>query len=59
MTEPKLFVYFGFKNGKLVSIIQSTEDNVKAAVDCNYFVADPREAEKQIDLWLKKQELLL
>jgi hypothetical protein len=57
MTEPKLFVYFGFKSGKLVSIVQSTEDSVKKAVDCNYFIVDPVEAEKQIVAWERQAKL--
>jgi len=57
MTERKLFVFFGFKNGKLVSIVQSIEDNAKAAVECSYFVANPQEAEKQIKTWQNKAKL--
>jgi hypothetical protein len=57
MTAPKLFVFFGFKNGKLTSIVQSIEADVKSAVDCHYFVADPEEAEKQIRAWEKEAKL--
>jgi hypothetical protein len=57
MTPAKLFVFFGFKNGKLTSIVQSIEPDVKSAVDCHYFVADPQEAEKQIKTWEKQAKL--
>ena len=50
----KIYNYFGFRHGKLVTVIQSTMDNVEDAIDCNHFVADPQEVEKQIIDWKKQ-----
>ena len=49
----KIYDYFGFRHGKLVTIIQSTMDNVEDALDCNYYIDDPQEPEKQIEEWKK------
>ena len=49
----KIHTYFGFKNGKLVSILQTVNGDVKNAVDCNYYITEPQEVEKQIDKWKK------
>ena len=49
----KIHTYFGFKNGKLVSILQTVNENVKKAVDCNYYIIEPQEVEKQIGKWKK------
>ena len=43
--------HFGFKNGKLVSVLHSVNGNVKKAVDCNYYITEPQEVEKQIEKW--------
>jgi len=50
----KICTYFGFKNGKLVSIIQSIDSNPIKAIDCTYYIAEPQQAEAQIQKW--KQE---
>jgi len=49
----KIHTYLGFKNGKLVSVLQSMDDDVKKAVDCNYYITEPQEVEKQIEKWRK------
>ena len=49
----KIRTYFGFKNGKLVSILQSVNGDVKKAVECSYYIAEPHEVEKQIEKWKK------
>ena len=49
----KISTYFGFKNGKLVSVLQSVNDDVKKAVDCTYYITEPQEVEKQIEKWKK------
>ena len=49
----KIHTYFGFKNGKLVSILQTVNGDVKKAVECNYYITEPQEVEKQIDKWKK------
>jgi len=49
----KIHTHFGFKNGKLVSILQTVNGDVKKGIDCNYYITEPQEAEKQIDKWKK------
>ena len=44
---------FGFRHGKLTTVIQSIIEPVETAIDCKYFVEDPKEAEKQITAWKK------
>jgi len=51
----KICTYFGFKNGKLVSVLQSVDGDVKKAVDCNYYIKEPQEADKQIEKWKKEK----
>jgi hypothetical protein len=50
----KICTYFGFKNGKLVSVLQSVNGDVNKAVDCNYYITEPQEVEKQIEKWKKE-----
>ena len=50
----KIYDYFGFRHGKLVTIIQSTMDNVEDAIDSNYFIDNPQDAQKQIEEWKKQ-----
>ena len=50
----KICTYFGFKNGKLVSVLQSINGDVNKAVDCNYYITEPQEVEKQIEKWKKE-----
>ena len=50
----KIHTYFGFKNGKLVSVLQSVNDDVKKAVNCTYYITEPQEVEKQIENWKKE-----
>lgn len=47
--------YFGFKNGKLVSVLQSVNCSAKKAMDCTYYIAQPQEFEKQIKKWKKEK----
>jgi len=49
----KINTYFGFKNGKLVSVLQSVNGDVKKAIDCTYYILNPQEVEKQIQNWKK------
>jgi len=51
----KIHTYFGFKKGKLVSVLQSVNDDVKEAVNCTYYIAEPQEVEKQIERWKKER----
>ena len=40
--------FLGFRNGKLVSVVTTTMDNYNDAVDCDRYVKNPENAEKQI-----------
>jgi len=51
----KICKYFGFKKGKLVSILLSIDRDVKKAVDCTYYITEPQEAETQIQKWKKEK----
>jgi hypothetical protein len=51
----KIYTYFGFKNGNLVSVVQSVNENPKQALDCSYFIAEPQQVEEQIEIWKKKK----
>jgi len=52
VSPKKKYVYFAFKNGKLVSVITSVMDNYEDAVNCDYPVVNPRNAKKQIEDWM-------
>jgi hypothetical protein len=52
----KIQTYFGFKDGKLVTILQSVNSDLTKAVDCTYFISEPQGADKQIKKW--KEEIL-
>jgi hypothetical protein len=51
----KIHTYFGFKNGKLISVLQSVNADAKNATDCSYYIAEPQEVEKQIEKWKKEK----
>jgi hypothetical protein len=51
----KIHTYFGFKNGKLVTVLQSLDGDAKEALDCSYYVTNPQELEKQIETWKKEK----
>ena len=51
----KINTYFGFKNGKLVSVLQSVNSDARKAIDCTYYIAQPQEFEKQIEKWKKEK----
>ena len=50
----KIHSYFGFRHGKLTTVILSIIDNVEDAIDCNNYVTNPQDIEKQIDQWKKE-----
>ena len=50
----KIHTSFGYRHGKLTTVILSIIEPVETAIDCNYIVEDPKEAEKQIAEWKKK-----
>lgn len=41
-------VFLGFRNGKLITIVESTVDNFESAVDVDYVITNPEDAENQI-----------
>ena len=49
----KIYTYFGFKNGNLVSVVHSVNADEKEALACSYFVAEPQQVEEQIEKWKK------
>jgi hypothetical protein len=51
----KIYTYFGFKKGKLVSVLQSLDNDAKKALDCNYCIAEPQEFERQINEWKREK----
>ena len=51
----KIRTYFGFRNGKLVSVMYSVNSDVKKALDCNYYIKEPQEVEKQIEKWKREK----
>ena len=53
----KINTYFGFKNGKLVSVLQSVNGDVKEAVNCTYYISKPQEVKKQIQNWKKVKKM--
>jgi hypothetical protein len=50
----KIRTYFGFKDGKLVSVLQSVNNDVTKAIDCTYFISEPHDADNQIAKWKKE-----
>ena len=50
----KIYTYFGYRHGKLTTVMHSTMDNAEDAIACNRYVDDPQEAEKQIAEWKKE-----
>ena len=53
----KIHTYFGFRNGKLVSVLQSVNDDAKNAIDCTYYITEPQEVEKNREM--EKREVKL
>lgn len=51
----KLTTFLGFRNGRLITVVESTVDNFESAVDVDYVVTDPREVEKQIIEWRREK----
>ena len=51
-----MFVYLGFQNGKIVTVIYSILEDHEAAIDCDYYVNHPQDAEEQITEWKKEHE---
>ena len=50
----KIRTYFGFKNGKLVSVLQSVNGDGKKTVNCTYYITEPQEVKEQIEKWKKE-----
>ena len=54
----KMHVFFGFKNRRLVTVVHSLYAETEDAIDCDYYITDPQDAEKQIAEWKKEHEKL-
>ena len=52
----KIYTYFGFKKGKLVSVLQSLDNDAKKAFDCNCCISEPQEFERQINEWKRESQ---
>lgn len=53
MKETAITIFLGFRNGKLITVVESTVDNFESAVDVDYTIDNPQDAEKQIAEWKK------
>ena len=53
MKETVITTFLGFRNGKLITVVESTVDNFESAVDVDYIIDNPQDAEKQIAEWKK------
>lgn len=51
----KLTTFLGFRNGKLITVVESTVQDFRDAVDVDYVVTDPRDVLKQIAEWKSSQ----
>jgi hypothetical protein len=51
----KIYTYFGFKKGKLVSVLQSLDSDAKKALDVNYCITEPQDLERQIIEWKREK----
>lgn len=51
----RIYTYFGFKDGSLVSVVQSVNEDTKGALDCSYFIAEPQQVDEQIEKWKKEK----
>lgn len=49
-----MHVSFGFKDGKLVTVILSKNKDRESAIDCDYYIENPQDAEKQIEKWRRE-----
>lgn len=50
----KMHTFFGFKDGKLVSVLHTLDTDVTKAINCTYFIGEPRDVDKQIEQWKKE-----
>ena len=54
LSDKKPHVYLGFKNAKLETIVISRNADRESAIDCDYYIDEPQDAKKQIELWLSE-----
>jgi len=52
-TNMRTNTFLVFRNGKLVTVLITTMDNYGDAVDCDRYIMNPRNAEKQVEEWFK------
>jgi len=48
-----LHYFFGYKNGRIASVVISIKDDYESAVDVDHYVSEPEQPEKQIEGWKK------
>jgi len=51
----KLTVFLGFRNGRLITVVESTVQDFNDAVDVDYVVTNPKDVMKQIAKWKSSQ----
>ncbi len=52
-TNMRTNTFLVFRNGKLITALTTTMDNYNDAVECDRYVKNPKNAEKQVEEWLK------
>lgn len=50
-----IHVHLGFRDRKLKTIVLSTEEDTERALDCDYYIDHPKEPDKQVEEWVRKQ----
>lgn len=55
-TKLPLYTYLVFRNGKLISVVQSTVEVFESAIDGDYVIDNPQEPEKQISQWKREHQ---
>ena len=48
--------YFVFRKGKLVSVVQTSDDSFESAIDGDYVIENPQDVEKQISDWKREHQ---
>lgn len=51
----KTTTFLGFRNGRLITVVESTVQDFRDAVDVDYVVTEPRDVEKQIVEWRRME----
>lgn len=51
-----IHTFLVFRNGKLITVVQSTVDIYESAIDGDYVIDNPNEADKQIAQWKSEHQ---